>query len=97
MKKYVIDLDGTLCEERPTFEKHLAKPIHDVIRKVNHLYKNGDQIIIYTARGWAEFASTENWLKENGVKYHVLLCGKPIYDKWIDDRAVNVHDWGTDT
>ena len=91
-KTYVFDLDGTLCEERYTFEKTLAAPIIDMIELVNRLYKEGNRIIIYTARGWGEFAITEKWLKDNNVSYHLLMCGKVIYDVWIDDRCMHVNN-----
>jgi hypothetical protein len=45
-------------------------------------------IIIHTARGWGELAMTMRQLKEWGVKYHTLICGKPIADIIIDDRSV---------
>jgi hydroxymethylpyrimidine pyrophosphatase-like HAD family hydrolase len=91
--KYVIDLDGTLCEERSTFEKCLAAPFQSAIDKVNRLHDEGHFIIIYTARGWAEFKATEDWLRKHDVRYHVLMCGKPHYDVWVDDRACNAKDW----
>jgi len=93
-KIYVFDLDGTLCEERKTFEKSLANANKYIIGKVNSLYDDDNTIIIYTARSWSEFKMTEYWLKENNVKYHILMCGKVIYDYWIDDRAINVNDFG---
>lgn len=89
-KIYVFDLDGTICEERKTFEKALAAPKQDIIDVVNDLHDNGHRIIIYTARGWGEYVITEHWLKTNNVKYHMLMCGKIIYDCWIDDKALNV-------
>ncbi len=91
-KTYVFDLDGTICDERRTFEKSLAQPKVDIISVVNKLYSEGHQIIIYTARGWGEYKMTENWLITNKVSYHQLMCGKVIYDHWIDDRATNVKD-----
>jgi len=91
-KTYCIDVDGTICDERKTFEKSLAEPKQDIINIVNKLYSAGNRIIIYTARGWGEYSMTERWLEDNGVKYHQLLCGKPIADVFLDDRAVNVKD-----
>lgn len=91
--KIVIDMDGTICEEVPTFEKALSKPIKGAVDKINKLYDNGHFITIYTARGWAEFRMTEAWLEAHGIKYHVLMCGKPIYDLWIDDRAIRFKSW----
>lgn len=90
--RIMFDLDGTICEEKPTFEKSLAKPFIKVIEYINNLHDAGNYIIIYSARGWPELVMTENWLKENGVPYDLLILGKPIYDKLYDDRAENL-DW----
>lgn len=91
--RYVFDLDGTICEERPVFEKSMAKPSYDVIKSINALHDNGRFIIIYTARGWPEYAMTERWLKDQNIKYDLLMCGKPVYDVWVDDRAININDY----
>lgn len=88
--RVVFDLDGTICEEKPTFERALAKPFPKVVEYINKLHDEGTYIIIYSARGWAELVMTENWLKENGVPYDLLILGKPIYDVWYDDRAENL-------
>jgi hydroxymethylpyrimidine pyrophosphatase-like HAD family hydrolase len=83
----VFDIDGTIAEETPTFERCLASPIEGAKEKMNILYDTGVTIIIYTARGWAEYKMTKRWLDDNGFKYHQLIMGKPIYDVWYDDRA----------
>jgi len=85
--KICFDLDGTLCNELPTFEKSMAIPLPGAVRFVNIRYETGDFVMIYTGRGWAEYPMTKKWLDDNGFKYHVLLCGKPIYDELYDDRA----------
>ena len=47
---------------------------------------------MWTARGtltnkdW--FSITENQLNQWGVKYHILLMGKPAFDLLIDDKAL---------
>lgn len=92
-KKYIFDIDGTICCESPTFEKCLASPIPKMINIINTLYDQGNQITLYTARGWAEYKMTEKWLKDNNVKYHMLMCGKVLYDVWVDDRAANAEDF----
>jgi hydroxymethylpyrimidine pyrophosphatase-like HAD family hydrolase len=91
-KIYVFDIDNTICDERKTFERCLASPKDNIINLINKLYEKNDTIILYTARSWAEFKMTEHWLHNHNVKYNLLLCGKPIYDYWIDDRAINVKD-----
>lgn len=93
MKTLVIDLDGTVCEEKPTFEKSLAKPIKDAVKTLRDLYWKGWRIIIYTARGWAEYEMTRDWLSKNDILYDQLIMGKPIYTYWIDDRAIKFESW----
>jgi len=92
-KKIAIDLDGTICEEKQTFEKFLAKPIKNAIETINKLYED-NFIIIFTARGWQEYNITKAWLEQHKVNHHLLICGKPIYDVIVDDRAITAkNNW----
>lgn len=86
-KTIVIDMDGTICEECGTFDKYCAQPKIGVIQSINHLYEEGNIIIIYTARAWPMFKMTKDWLEKYGVSYHTLICGKPQADYFIDDRS----------
>ena len=89
MKKLTIvcDLDGVLCTEEKTYSRSLALPIREEITTLNQLYSQGHTIVIFTARGWAEYEMTKDWLVRNGVMYSTLICGKPIADILIDDRS----------
>lgn len=87
--KIVFDIDGTICEESYSQERVFAVPKLKMINFINDLYSKGHFIILYTARGWDQFKLTEYWLQKNQVKYNVLMCGKPIYDYWIDDRSIH--------
>lgn len=96
MKKLIIDIDGTICSDtNGNYSK--AKPLVDRIEHFNNLYDEGYEINYWTARGsntgkdWSEL--TVRQLKSWGVKYHSLKLGKPIYDFWIDDKAINVDDY----
>jgi phosphoglycolate phosphatase-like HAD superfamily hydrolase len=91
-KTVVIDLDGTLCTELSTFERSMALPKDGAEKLLRTLNNAGYTIIIYTARSWSEFAMTEAWLHKYGLYYDVLLMGKPTYNLWIDDRAINCSD-----
>ena len=61
------------------------------------MYNSGNRVILYTSRGsgsgtdWSEFTKkqVDGW----GVKYHELLLGKPMYDIFVDDRAINNKEW----
>jgi hydroxymethylpyrimidine pyrophosphatase-like HAD family hydrolase len=91
--RLIIDLDGTLCEEKPTFERSLAKPIPLAIQALRRLKIWGHHITIYTARGWMEYDMTKSWLDNYDIPYDNLICGKPVGDLWIDDRAIKFTDW----
>jgi hypothetical protein len=90
----IIDIDGTMCPELRMYDHSLVKPFSGAKETINGLYSEGHTIIIYTARHWAEYNLTEDWLIRNGFKFHRLIMGKPVGDIWIDDRAINcTGDW----
>lgn len=96
---YVFDLDNTLCK---TMDGNYinSTPMVDRIQFVNELYSNGNEIIIYTARGMGSagnnshkaiqkyYSFTEKQLKTWNLKYHFLFLGKPSGDFYIDDKGV---------
>lgn len=90
MKKFMIDVDGTICNSTyGEYEK--AIPYTDRINYINQLYEQGHHITYWTARGantgldWWKF--TEKQLQHWGCKYDVFRCDKPAYDVWVDDKA----------
>lgn len=96
--RLVFDIDGTICTQERDYGD--AKPISNVIDKINRHYEDGDYIILQTARGtmtgidWTD--TTCNQLAEWGVKYDELHFGKQAGDIYIDDKAVNVCNWEVD-
>lgn len=92
-----IDIDETIANTPDDRDYSLAQPILENINKANKLYDDGNTIIYWTARGsvtgldWKEV--TENQLISWGVKYHDLKLGKPAYDMFICDKALNTKDW----
>lgn len=87
-KTILLDIDGFLLEEKPTFEKCLAKPLQDAVELTNDLVKNGYIVILWTARGWAEYKMTKHQLASHGFYYDELLMGKPIALVYADDKSV---------
>ncbi len=102
MKRYVIDLDHTLCDtkknEDGSWNYLQALPFNDRIKKINKLSEEGNYIIIETARG---FWTKRNWYVETydqltswGLKFHELRTGvKYAADYYVDDKAVNSEDF----
>jgi len=104
---YVVDIDGTLCTITDGDYKK-AKPIKKRIDKINKLFKEGNIIVLHTARGMGRFRGnawkshheflllTESQLKKWGVLYHELIMGKPSGDFYIDDKGINDEDFFAD-
>ena len=97
---YVFDIDGTICTDT-NGDYCSAQPIIERVNIVNRLYREGHQIILFTARGMGSSGNndkkarkkwknlTENQLREWGVKYHYLFLGKPAGDVYIDDKGMH--------
>lgn len=97
MKHFLIDIDGTICDDIKNEDSHLyleAKPIDGSIEQINKWYEEGNTITFFTAREEKDRAVTALWLFKNGVRYHGLIMGKPrcVNDDdeyiWIDNRKV---------
>ena len=92
-----IDIDETICETPVNRDYSLSSPIQNNIDKANKLFEAGNTIVYWTARGsttgidWYEV--TEQQLIRWGVKFHELKMGKPNYDIFICDKAMNTRDW----
>ena len=61
---------------------------------VNKLYHLGNEIVLFTARGyvtgidWQEVTRLQ--MQDWGVKYHELLMGKPNADYYVDDKMLGI-------
>lgn len=92
----IIDIDGTICTNT-NGDYVNAEPYKERIAHFNSLYENGHEIHYWTARGsntgkdWSDL--TKRQMQTWGVKYTSLKLGKPAYDVWIDDKAVNIDDY----
>ena len=88
-----VDIDETICENEESRDYSKALPIEENIKKINKLYDEGNTIIYWTARGvttqidWSEI--TKKQFIDWGVKYHDLKFGKPYYDLFVCDKAIN--------
>jgi uncharacterized HAD superfamily protein len=93
VKNYLIDIDGTICDDIPNEEPWRmkdAKLYPDALERLNKWYNEGHIITFFTSRTEQHREVTETWLKENGFKYHGLLMGKPRGGNyhWIDNHLV---------
>lgn len=93
---YIVDIDNTICNTNGSDYEN-STPILDRINKINTLYDEGHTIIYWSGRGSSSGVDrtllTKKQLKEWGCKYHELRLYKPIYDFYIDDKALNSEDF----
>lgn len=89
----MVDMDGVIATEERVFDRPLAKPLPGAKEALAKLRAAGHSIVIYTARGWAEYNVTKHWLDEHGMAYDAIHMGKPIAHIWIDDRAIGHKNW----
>jgi hypothetical protein len=93
IKNYLIDIDGTVCDDIPNEEPErmvTAAVYPDALVTLNKWYDEGHIIFFFTSRTEAHREITETWLKEHGFKYHGMLMGKPRGGNyhWIDNHLV---------
>ena len=95
-KLFLIDIDGTICDDIRNEDSHLY-PTANVFPKaldiINKWYDEGNVITFFTARESKDRLVTEEWLNKHGFKYHGLVMDKPrINDHqeyvWIDNKKV---------
>lgn len=93
VKNYLIDIDGTICDDIPNEEpeRMVDCPYYpDALEVINQWYAEGHIITFFTSRTEAHREITEQWLNKCGFKYHGLLVGEPRGGNchWIDNHIV---------
>jgi hypothetical protein len=93
VKNYMIDIDGTVCDDIPNEEPErmeTAELYPDALETINGWYDQGHIITFFTSRLESHREVTERWLDKHGFKYHGILMGKPRGGNyhWIDNHIV---------
>lgn len=93
IKNYLIDIDGTICDDVPNEEPErmaTVEPYADALEICNKWFDEGHIITFFTSRTEEHRAITQDWLQEYGFKYHHLLMNKPRGGNyhWIDNHIV---------
>jgi len=93
VKNYMIDIDGTICDDIPNEETErmaTAGLYPDALETINGWFAEGHIITFFTSRIEEHREVTEKWLNENGFKYHGIVMGKPRGGNyhWIDNHIV---------
>jgi len=99
-KIFIFDIDNTICYTKKK-NYSLAKPKKKIIKLINLLKTKGHVIKLFTSRYMGRhndnfklvkkkyYRKTLNQVKKWKIDFDVLLMGKPSYDYFIDDKALN--------
>ena len=93
VKNYLIDIDGTICDDIPNEEPErmeTAALYPDALETINNWFDEGHIITFFTSRLEEHREVTEKWLQKHGFKYHGMMMGKPRGGNyhWIDNHIV---------
>lgn len=93
--RFVFDIDGVITDTGTNLNYNEAGPNKKMIEIINELHERGNEIVLFTARGyktgidWKEV--TENQMLTWGVQYDELKFGKPNADYYIDDKLLSIN------
>jgi cobalamin biosynthesis Co2+ chelatase CbiK len=92
-----VDIDETICVTPDDRDYTQSTPIKKNIEKINDLYDADHTIVYWTARGSGSGKDytelTKHQMKKWKAKFHKLKLGKPVYDLFICDKAINSLDF----
>ena len=92
-KNFLIDIDGTICEDIPNEEPErmaTAECFDGVVEQINKWYDEGHQICFLLLEAEEHRAVTEEWLSRHGFKVaHLFIWqAKGGNYHWIDNHIV---------
>lgn len=91
---FVFDIDGVVAQLDESLQYDRELPAVRTIDIINRMYHMGNEIILFTARGyktgldWREV--TERQMRDWGVCYHELKFGKPAASFYVDDKNMDL-------
>jgi capsule biosynthesis phosphatase len=108
---FILDVDDTISftpvDENGKGMYHLAEPNMPTIKKIKKLYKLGNRIVFFTARGMRTFGGDVDkikeyhsktlidWLEKYQIPYNELIFGKPwgpnVY--YVDDKNLTLNQF----
>lgn len=80
IKNYLIDIDGTVCDDIPNEEPErmvTAEPLPGAVDAINKFFDDGHVVTFFTSRTEENREVTEDWLDKHGFLFHGLLMNKP--------------------
>ena len=84
--KYIVDIDGTICEHIPGPNFGTGDVYYERIYKLNKLFDEGIIIVYHTARGCGPTQNPEGRFDGDTIQY--------AYKRWYNYTEQQLLDWG---
>lgn len=88
--RIAVDFDDTL------FDKAKGTLIKGAAATLQFYRAQGHHITVFTNRPDYDYSTVSALLVAGGIPFDRLICGKPSYDIFIDDRARRFTTWEED-
>ena len=92
--RFVFDIDGVIAMYDETLNYANVGPREKMVNAIRKLHAAGNEIVLFTARGYVTGVDWEDVTKEQmqrfGVPYDELIFGKPNADYYIDDKMLDM-------
>lgn len=88
--RIAIDFDETI------FDRRKACIIPGARETINDWGCSGHEITVFTNRPDYDYSTIKKILDGEKIIYDRLICGKPSYDLFIDDKAAQFKGWDQD-
>lgn len=93
--RFVFDIDGVIAQFDATLNYQNSLPNEKMISIINQLHEWGNEIVLFTARGYVTGKDWEDVTKKQmerfGLSYDELLFGKPNADYYVDDKMLDMN------
>lgn len=96
MANYLIDVDGTICDDIPNEESHRYKdaiPFENAANYLQQLAEEGHTITYFTSREEKDREVTLAWLNTHNFPVHGLIMNKPRGGGkeyiWVDNTLIH--------
>jgi len=91
-----VDIDDTVLSTDGHPEYLNPKALPGALDANKKIWDAGYKVDFFTARHTKYYDLTVEQLDQLGFRYRRLITSKPLYDKFIDDRAIEFKgDWKT--
>jgi len=90
----IVDIDGVLVRQINSVDMTLpVVPINNTVEQINEWFRQGDYIMLWSARSREYEDLTRQQVDSIQIRYHEIVLGKPLSEEIYiyDDKLIVAH------